>query len=103
MAKQRKLNIEKLKVNLVNYSDFEELVKKVYGQDYSYVADEEIGNDSYKFYQDIGSNNHFGYDENDLQDFKETGQGIYLARSLLEDLCHLEEIGPGNYLISVCW
>jgi len=84
--------------------DFNNLVKRVYGHDYEYVADTECGNDSCQSYDEIGlcdiSNKR---SEEDLEKFIKTGNGNFMARILLVDMCRRKVIKPGNYLINVSW
>lgn len=90
-------------VFLFEYNEFDNLVSDVYGQEYDFVADEELSNDSVRFYRDITGKEIDDYDRKKVETFRETGEGSFLSRSLLEDLCSQGKIEPGNYLVSVSW
>lgn len=94
---------EKFEVISVDYFDLEELVKRVYSQsEYSFVADEEMGNDSQKLYRDINGEVD-EYDEEKVKNFRENGGYSYSSNAILNDLCRNKHIPPGNYLIDICW
>lgn len=96
-------NLEKFEVISVDYGDLDNLVKEVYNnEDYEFVADEEMGNDSQKLYKDITGSLE-DYDEKELERFKSGERHSYNTRVILEDLCRNGHIEPGNYLIKVCW
>lgn len=89
----------------MNYSDFEKIVKKVYGcDDYEYVDDAGCGNYCNQLYDHIEFEDKFSkYDEEELKKFIETGKGSGMSRILLMDMCRKKIIKPGNYIIDVCW
>jgi len=102
MANQKSLKMDELKnVHLIDASDFDQFVREVYKQrEYSFQADEEVGNDTEKLYQDITKEVD---DEDSITEFKKTGRYSCLSRSLLEDLCRQGLIVPGDYLIQLSY
>lgn len=84
------------------YEEFEELIKKVYEQNYDYICDTECGNDSSQSYM-VQSNELDKYDEKAINIFIESGRYNNMVAVLLNDLCRRKIIEPGNYLIHVCW
>lgn len=87
----------------VDYGDFERFVKETYGQDYSFVASEECGNDSVHNFNVTEKEALDEYDQKRLATFKELGSYSFFNRTILQDLVNRDLIEPGNYLISVCW
>ncbi|MBU4502168.1 MAG: hypothetical protein KKA79_06230 [Nanoarchaeota archaeon] len=91
------LKSEKVEVIKVEYYDLEVLVNKIYGQVFSFEADEELGSEAYKLYKVDG--NVSGYEEKGLINFKKDGSGMYMTDILLNDMCRKGIIKEGNYLI----
>lgn len=86
---------------IIDYHDFERIVKEVYEQEYEVVADMEWNNDSeYSFSTESAMPK---YDEKDIKEFMETGESSYLAGTLIVDLAKRGLIPQGNILISVYW
>lgn len=85
----------------VDWHDLEEAINKHYGKDYEFVPDIECGNDSSHDFRVDGKVNQ--YDQERLDEFKETGDYNFLAGTLLNDLCRQGLIEPGDYLVQVCW
>lgn len=101
---------KKLEVYILEYDDFDKLVKTTYNQDYNFAADMECGNDSEHLFRNIG--NESLYVENkilskweleDINTFIKTGIYCHMAETLLEDMAMKKVIPPGNYLIEVSW
>jgi len=86
----------------VDWHDFEDLVKKVYGQDYEFVADQECGNDSSHTFS-ASSKELDEYEAERVKEFKDTGEYNYLAGELFNDLCRQGKIEEGSYIVNVCW
>lgn len=81
---------------------FERLVKRHYGQDFDFVADEECGNDSdHRFHMPKYPLDKWEAER--LAEFKATGRGTFLSRTLLQDLVNRDVIPEGTYLIQVSW
>ena len=88
----------------VDYDDLNREVTAAFGQPYEFVADQEVGNDSTHTFAGIdGAPIDNDYDRRKFEEFRITGRGTYLARILLNELCRLGRIGPGDYLIKVSW
>lgn len=95
------LQYEKETVFKVDYSEFENFIKHLFGHDYEFVADIECSNDTEHRFSTEG-----GLDDYDLErvnDFIKTGEGIYLAGKLIKYLYKMGYMDPGVYLISVSW
>lgn len=92
------LKCDKREAYFVEDWDFEKLVEKVYDQDYSYQADEEV-HDVSKVYLNIDGKLD-SWEEEQLESFKEDGYESYVSRALLQDLCRQGIIEPGNYVIN---
>lgn len=88
----------------VEYDDLDRAVSQAFGQSYEFVANEEANNySSYPFNDIDGAPITSEYDQRKLDTFKETGRGTFLARILLNEMCRLELIAPGDYLVKVFW
>lgn len=95
------MNVNINSVIEVDYSDFEKEVKDAFGQDYSFVADVECGNDSSHQYTVDGK--VYEDEEEDIEEFKSTGKYGYLAGTLLNKLAQMGRIERGDYIVEVCW
>jgi len=91
------LKHEKIEVIKVEYYNLEVLVNKIYGQTFSFEADEELGSEAYKLYNVNG--NVADHEENCLEEFKRYGSGMYMTGTLLNDMCRKGIVEEGNYLI----
>ena len=94
----------------VSYSNLEAIVNKAYGLSYksynerwSFIADQEMGNDSDKEIT-IKEGQLDDYDQNQIDDFRNgNGGGSFMAHTIMTDLCNQGILAPGSYIISVCW
>ncbi len=84
----------------IEYYEFDDLIKEVYGIDYESIIDQD--NDSTL---KINVDGKFDdYDETNLEFFLNSGvQEYYTNRLLLNDLCRKGLIEPGLYLINISW
>jgi len=83
-----------------DYGDLERLIKAEYGHEYDIPCCEETSNDvSLEF----NVNGQFGYDKEDVQKFKETGDGMFLLSDLLDDMMHRGVIEKGEYIVRISW
>ena len=87
----------------VDYADLEQEVLAAYGHEWSFVADEECGNDTTRAFDGIDGGEMDAYDRDKLDRFITTGEGQFLARLLLDDLVRTGRIAPGDYIIDVSW
>lgn len=87
----------------VEYGDLEEFITKVYGlKEWSFVADQECGNDSQHSFDVDGKVEE--YDLEEIKEFQEKKvQSQFLTPVLLNDCCAKGLIEKGEYLIRVCW
>lgn len=96
------LNIVTKTVHAIDYQEFDRFVEEVYGQPFSFPADMESRNDtSHTMLADREGVPE--YERADLDRFIATGEGQFLADTLLQDMCHRGLIPEGEYLINVCW
>ena len=101
---------KKLEVYILEYNDFDKLVRKTYNQYYDFVVDMECGNDSEHLFRDIGNESLYvgnkilsKWEIQDMNTFIKTGRYCHMAGTLLEDMAMKKVIPPGNYLIEVSW
>ena len=89
----------------VDYYEFEKFVIEYYGfenREWSFVADQECGNDCNIAFTVNGKVDE--YDEDELEKFKANPEQIgYFANALLNDFARKGLIEKGQYLINVCW
>ncbi len=91
-------------VFILDYSDFDDLTKEVYGRKYDFVPSEEANNDSSYYYSNVVAEPLDEYEANELLKFQNKVSDVnWFAGSLLQDMCFKKVIPPGNYLIQVCW
>ena len=90
----------------MDYSELEALVQKTYGlkKRWSFVADEECGNDSSHTYSVMEKEELDEFDKEDLAEFiAKDGFKPYMTSRLMQDMVNRDILEPGNYLIEVCW
>jgi hypothetical protein len=85
----------------VDYFDLQEEIKRVYEKEFDILEDLNANNDSSletkvqpkvdKFDQDI------------IDKWVQTGEGSFLTRALMNDLCAKGHIPEGSYVIRICW
>lgn len=103
MAKKFKpLQVTEVKSLVVDYNDFDRLVKEVYGKYFSFIDDQESGNDS--SHEFTASRRKLDkYTKQKIEEFIEDGEYCFITDDLLQDLCIKKIISPGHYVIRVCW
>lgn len=96
---------EKREYFVIGYSDFEDLVNRVYGgSDYDFVANEKIVDGIIITYCGIGQAELSVYEIGLMDVYRARPFGkAPIARLLLRDMCNLGIIESGNYLIEVNW
>jgi len=94
--------VKKVLYCAMEYGEFEDLVKKEYGQDYEFVPDIECGNDSDHSYS-IEKEELDSWDAKSIEEFKSTGKYSFMARRLLQDLVNNDKLPEGDFLITVSW
>ncbi len=90
--------------HFVDYGDFESFINRVYGiEDWSFVADQECGNDSSHRFCPDGELSE--YDKGDIKDWVDSdgADGCYMAHRLLDDCVRQRLIPAGVYIVEVCW
>lgn len=90
-------------VRAVDYRDFENEVKRVFGQEFEFPSDEECSNDTSHEYNNMKIEEHDEWDRTKLQEFTEGKPKSFMARILLQELVNRKEIPEGNYIIRVSW
>lgn len=94
--------MEKREFIVMDYSEFNNLIKKHYGKNYEFLPDQESNNDClHKFI--VEKRKLDDYDLEVLNKFKKTGAFYNLACTLFQDLCNKGILKEGDYLIEVCW
>lgn len=82
--------------------EFDDIVKKTYGHEYNFVADNECINDSEHAFNRVAGNLHT-YDLEELEKFRETGHSFMITHTLLNDMVKNGIIPSGDYLVTVRW
>lgn len=86
------------------YDELEALVQQTYNlQEWSFVADQEMGNDSAKTFVIKGKEPLDTYDAEKLTEFMANPINNWMTSRLLQDLVNRDKLEPGKYLIEVCW
>ena len=91
-------------IHSVDYSDFEQAVKDYYKvDDYSFPADAESGNDVAITTGVMTKTPLADYEQEEIFDFRTTGEYCYLYRTLLQDMINNDVAPEGDYVIEVSW
>jgi len=91
-------------VIVVNEHSLEKFIKGVLGRGVELVAAEEWSNDSQYLYSGINGEFKWRWDKDNLKAFLDGGPASPgIVRLLLNHLCAIGEIDPGDYLITVSW
>jgi len=92
-------------IHEMDYNDLDKLITSVYGQEFEFVCDQEMCNDTSKTFNIDGQEYPalLQYREENVKKFRETGKGSFLASALMQDMCSVGIIPPGDYLIKVSW
>lgn len=86
----------------IEWTELEQFIEAVYGQKYDIISDMEWDNDSEHSFK-VKKAPLKDYEANQVEQFKATGKGGYIAYAILDDLCNRGFILEGEYLINVCW
>ena len=97
------MEIKTITINTLDYYELDQAVKRIYGHEWSFVSDWEAVNEACYRFNGIDGLPLHPYDQDKLEEFKTDGSGLYLTRSLLDDLVSRGEIPAGDYLIVVSW
>jgi len=97
-----KLNYTTKTSNHIDYNDLDNYIQKVLGwKNYEFVAVEECGNSENKSFSIDGKLNEW-----DLINIKKWKRGQivhYSNQAILNYLCSLSVLEPGEYLVEVFW
>lgn len=88
-------------IHTVQDSDLDRFISQVYGVEFNFVADNEVGNDSSVSFAVDGVLDDYERDE--VAKFARGEVVSYISRTLLNDACARGLIPAGDYLVSVCW
>ena len=97
------MEIKTITINALNYYELDQAVSRIYGHEWNFVADWEANDEACYRFNGIDGTPLHPYDQDKLEEFKTDGSGLYLTRSLLNDLVTRGEIPAGDYLIIVSW
>lgn len=100
----KRLRVEEQTVFVCDYFEMERFIKEHYPnlpKTWNLLAQQEWPNDSYHHYH-IVKEKLESYDQDDLEEFKKSGEGAGL-HVILTDLCNRNELNPGIYVVHVCW
>jgi hypothetical protein len=90
----------------MDYIELEELVQKTYGlkKRWSFVADQELNNDSCQSFDFTEKEELEEFDKADLELFiAKDGFKNWMAPILMQDMVNRDILPLGNYVIEVCW
>jgi hypothetical protein len=92
-------------IHEVEYNELERLVRETYKHDFSFVADQELSNDSSKTFNGIDGvrDDSSDWDVNRWKKWVEDGCYSCMSRDILNDLAGRGLIPPGDYVIQVSW
>lgn len=96
-------NIKNKNIYVLEYSEFNKIVKDVYNKDFEFAADTECSNDSEHLYSNIGKYGLTEFEKDEIKVFKQSGKYNFITQFLLEDMSEKEIIPKGDYLITVSW
>ena len=84
------------------YYELEDLIQKVFKQTFSLVADQELKNDT-TWSWEVTDKYFDEYDIKEVLNFFVTGNGTYIAQSLMDFMYMVGIIEPGEYVINISW
>jgi hypothetical protein len=87
----------------LGYHELEKLAKDVFGIDYEYVAEEELGNDENQTYTINEKDLDNGWDWREWAEFLEGKERRWRAHMLITRLVSLGKIPAGNILVELSW
>lgn len=90
-------------VHYVDYNDFDNKVKEIYGHDFEIIVDEECSNDCNLSSGNITISKLDGYDLGRLGKFLLDGREKWMWRILLKDMVNNGHAPEGEYIINVSW
>lgn len=88
---------------VVRDRDLEEEIQTVFGREFSFAADQELGNDAEKIFHVRNSVDQF--DQARIDAFVAEGKHGhgFLTQALLDELCKRGRIEAGDYLIRIAY
>lgn len=87
----------------IDSEDFDALVTATYGRTYESVAENEWNNDSSYTANIVPNWPLDDYDSDKLAEWVETGRGMFLYQTILQDMANRNLIPTGKWIISVSW
>ncbi len=103
-APQPNMPLKSRVATIIDYSDFDNFIKEIYGHDFESQQAELWSNDASYRYNIRSKEELDGWHAPILQKFIEHGnpeEGI--VRTLLQDLVNRDLLPPGEYYIAVSW
>ena len=90
-------------VIVLHSNKFDNIIRKTYGHMFYFEVDMEAGNDTDHMFLKVGDQGLDKWEIDELDAFKDTGDGCMISRLLLEDLARNGIIPKGNYIIRVMY
>jgi hypothetical protein len=86
---------------VIAYHELEDMIKQVYGKEFSVVADLETSNDCIKeIHVDGKMDNYEAARFNEWANYNKEG---FVTNLIMQDLSSKGHLLPGNYLIKISW
>lgn len=85
-----------------DYKELEDLILKTYGIEYNIAAYEEVKNYT-SITKTVCAKSLDKGDLSDLDAFKSGEFRFYILGTLLDDMCRLKVIEPGEYIVGIYW
>ena len=100
-----KLECTKKVVFATDYSDVENLIKKVYGHDYEIMPMEEVGSSQYAatYTQNVSKMQLSDHEVEEVNGLRNGKPHMFSLNAILSDMCNMGYIEPGEYIIDVNW
>lgn len=87
----------------VSYQELERVIKDFYGVEYEIPSGEELSNDI-SVTMDVSSIEEINeYARDSLDTWKESNEGGFILRLIMQDMVNLEHIPKAVYLVEICW
>lgn len=90
-------------VHYVDYNDFDNKVKEIYGHDFEIIADAECSNDSNLSSGRMVKRELDEYEAGRLAKFILTGKEGWIWQAILQDMVNSNHAPEGEYIINVSW
>ena len=88
---------------VIEYHKLEELIKKVYGKEFSVISDMEAQNDSVHQMSVDGVALTDKYDLTRFNEWVNYNKEGFITNLIMQDLCSKGHLPPGKYLLKISW